>query len=648
MPIQKVYSLNLPIKNTNMNPVAVLVKNDNGGNKFVMTLFHDGKPIDLTEASVVTFTVLKGDGTNSVGNCIIENAQEGRISYSLTDQCLAYVGICEVTIEVYSNAGTVRITSTKFVYEVRGELSDGTAIPSETEYPILTGLIEDCTEVLAAEALRVTSETGRVSAESTRESNETSRLSAESSRVLAENDRVQAETVRNASEGARDSAETLRASAETGRLSAETLRATAESSRATAETGRVDAELLRDSAEGIRATAETTRLTAETLRQTAETARNVFETYNELKAYKVGNKVSWQGSSYVAGIDNTGVLPSTYPTWLLIAKKGDPGADGSSFTILGLYATLLDLQTAHPVGEVGDAYAVGTVETNEIHIWDSVASQWQNIGPMQGPPGIEGKSAYQAAIDGGYVGTEAEFNILMSNPIEMVDELFVEEPLPRDADTLGGQLPEYYATSDDVDDFAGAIATHVDEKASQANLGHVKVDGETIEVDANGVIGVVGNLVAEVVVDTDKSAVDITGLDLNTDGIYELVINIKNTTQVAGAYALYFNGDYTVSNYILQHLSADGTSLVGGRQDGAGMAFCAADGTTSVKATIIKDARGYGKFLSEESRGLPTALSLINVTCSTKNVVANITSLRLVVAYTNNIGAGSVIKIYKK
>ena len=32
-----------------------------------------------------------------------------------------------------------------------------------------------------------------------------------------------------------------------------------------------------------------------------------------------------------------------------------------------------------------------------------------------GPPGADGKSAYQFAVDGGYVGTESEFKTLLAN-----------------------------------------------------------------------------------------------------------------------------------------------------------------------------------------------------------------------------------------
>lgn len=67
---------------------------------------------------------------------------------------------------------------------------------------------------------------------------------------------------------------------------------------------------------------------AEALRVTAENERNVFEPYIPEKPYKVGNKVSYEGSSYYCKVDSTGNLPTDTVYWLLIASKGDKGDKG--------------------------------------------------------------------------------------------------------------------------------------------------------------------------------------------------------------------------------------------------------------------------------------------------------------------------------
>ena len=70
--------------------------------------------------------------------------------------------------------------------------------------------------------------------------------------------------------------------------------------------------------------------------------------------------------------------------------KGNDGADGRSFTIKAMYASLAELNAAHPTGAEGDAYAVGTAESNTIYNWDVDRKLWSNIGPIRGPQGEQG------------------------------------------------------------------------------------------------------------------------------------------------------------------------------------------------------------------------------------------------------------------
>lgn len=195
----------------------------------------------------------------------------------------------------------------------------------------------------SAESLRVTAEEGRVSAESTRSSNETTRESNESTRKSNETGRVKAEGLRVTAEQERATAENGRVSAEGLRVTAEQGRVTAESGRASAETARVKAEQGRAAAESTRASNETTRQSNESTRQSneqqrvaAENARNVWEDYDNAKSYVPGNKVAYNGSSYLNIAPCSGVLPSDTEHWLLIAAKGVDG-EGAGDMLASVY-----------------------------------------------------------------------------------------------------------------------------------------------------------------------------------------------------------------------------------------------------------------------------------------------------------------------
>ena len=130
-------------------------------------------------------------------------------------------------------------------------------------------------------------------------------------------------------------------------------------------------------------------------------------------------------------------------------ERGPAGQDGTSYTVKGLYATLSALQAAHPTGNAGDAWFVGTEDSNVVYQWDVDKASWVNVGALKGPKGdtgpqgpkgdtgaqgpqgdkgdtgpqgpqgpkgdigsagADGKSAYASAQDGGYTGTETQFN----------------------------------------------------------------------------------------------------------------------------------------------------------------------------------------------------------------------------------------------
>lgn len=93
-----------------------------------------------------------------------------------------------------------------------------------------------------------------------------------------------------------------------------------------------------------------------------------------LSAYSIAVKHGYEG---------------TEAQWLE-TLKGETGADGKSFAILGYYASLAALQTAVTEPEAGDAYGIGTSAPYDIYVWDGVSSAWINNGAIQGPQGEKG------------------------------------------------------------------------------------------------------------------------------------------------------------------------------------------------------------------------------------------------------------------
>jgi hypothetical protein len=104
------------------------------------------------------------------------------------------------------------------------------------------------------------------------------------------------------------------------------------------------------------------------------------------------NVYTGSGFSTVATVAPTG---PTGPTGAAgsIGVTGPTGPAGSGVSVLGSYANNGLLTTAHPTGNVGDSYVVGT----DLYIWDDNNLNWYNAGPFVGPTGPTGPTGATGA-----------------------------------------------------------------------------------------------------------------------------------------------------------------------------------------------------------------------------------------------------------
>lgn len=181
--------------------------------------------------------------------------------------------------------------------------------------------------------------------------------------------RTENENQRIANEEERSSAEAQRVEEENARADQEAARVRAEEERSSAETQRADAEV-------ARVAAEKKRVSAEEERKTAESARNSWEDYDAEKTYSPGNKVYYQGSSYVCLKECTGATPSAGSAWWqLIARGGDQPQENAMF----LYKRKLP----ESKGWTGAAYGAGRFV---------VASHWERNLVNGGIVNVAGKT----------------------------------------------------------------------------------------------------------------------------------------------------------------------------------------------------------------------------------------------------------------
>lgn len=102
-------------------------------------------------------------------------------------------------------------------------------------------------------------------------------------------------------------------------------------------------------------------------------------------------------------LDVDGVIPNIddivaqYETMKRVTAETEAARDqaleaakSANFTVLDRFDTYDLLIAAHPTGEAGQAFAVGTADDNVVYIWGIDTLAWVNVGPVQGAQGPAG------------------------------------------------------------------------------------------------------------------------------------------------------------------------------------------------------------------------------------------------------------------
>lgn len=183
------------------------------------------------------------------------------------------------------------------------------------------------------------------------------------------------------------------------------------------------------------------------------------------------------GNSYIALVDNINVGLADTSKWMLFAKKGekgDRGEKGDTGAALSIQGRLNDESELPTTGEAGQAYTINGV----LYVWSENGASWENVGNIKGEKGDTGdtgetgKSAYQSAVDKGFIGSEAEWLLSLKGE--------------------KGDTPDLTNIEQSIEEIDDRLTTHLDEIATIEKLGHIKPDGTTLAVDSNGVASVIG------------------------------------------------------------------------------------------------------------------------------------------------------------
>ena len=155
-------------------------------------------------------------------------------------------------------------------------------------------------------------------------------------------------------------------------------------------------------------------------------------------------------------------------------------------------------------------------------------------------------------------------------------------------------------------------------------------------------------LLADIIVDTATTTIDITGLNIGKDEEVVLVSNIYNPTASSSVYRMFVNGNTTLTNYYHQYLNVDSAAVSSTRTNATEFSFLQASNSSSPVSKIKLTNNGYFVVQTSDTRRIGTASIILHNDCITSTfTLTSITQLTLKATVANAIGVGSRFQLYK-
>ena len=157
----------------------------------------------------------------------------------------------------------------------------------------------------------------------------------------------------------------------------------------------------------------------------------------------------------------------------------------------------------------------------------------------------------------------------------------------------------------------------------------------------------VAEKVADIIVPSNTTSVDITGLDIGKGNEYYLVSDWANGVASTNAIYLFVNGNNTTSNYYYQGLNANATTITAGRGAEAVLSQANASLKSFFTSNIKLTNSGYFVSQSNSNRNYGSGIILEKDYLTSTFTMSGVTSIRLHSPNANGIGANSRFTLYK-
>ena len=317
-------------------------------------------------------------------------------AWTYRDQAKTYADTARNFATTAQSASSTALTAQEAAETAQAEAEKQATAASESA----TAASNSATAAKNAQTAAETAKTGAESAKTTAESHASSASNSAEAAAASASAAANSVTQAKASQTAAKTSETNAKTSETNAKASETAAAQSASEANSAQT----------TASSQRQLAEQAATKAEAAKTAAEAIQDDFEgALTALQNPTVSVQTLTPGSQATATITpNEGSI--AIALGIPQGLKGDvgdqgpqgkqgiqgpKGDQGDGLSVISRYETLGALQAAHPTGQRGDNYAVGTVEPYTVYFWDVDKAAWTSLGPIQGAKGEKGDTGPQ-------------------------------------------------------------------------------------------------------------------------------------------------------------------------------------------------------------------------------------------------------------
>lgn len=145
---------------------------------------------------------------------------------------------------------------------------------------------------------------------------------------------------------------------------------------------------------------------------------------------------------------------------------------------------------------------------------------------------------------------------------------------------------------------------------------------------------------------SDTQTVDITGLDINTDGVYIVEAQILNGDGAnTSAISIQVEGDTTAANYRVQRLQVNNATLAAARANNSNIQNLAAGKDCNLRITVHRDTAGLIRIIGHSCLDDGVGLQFWEWAVTTEAAKTNLTQLTFTSDRATGMGSGSKFTI---